>query len=356
MENVKVAYTAGYWSTNIGNAFYNMGADYVLRQVFGNDNVYMVFDQSAYIPGQRTRNGNIKYALNYWEHINVEYVVLLGPVLSQNFLPIWKNTLDELKKRRIKYMILSAGMMKYNDTILKQIKEYFSENPPFVITTRDRDTYDEFKDVVPNIYDGICFSFFLPDCYKPISTDLGQTMAFNFDKIDEPYIYMDDLPANIDRQFEFNGHIYGLKLKKLDKISLKTDRFTDALVYMKSPLPRGHRQDRIGDYTIIRTDHRFNPMFIRKVYRYGNSFCGDIPHTYANIYSQASLTISDRVHACAVTLAYGNDAVLLANTTRSSLLERVGANEIYEHPVKLDMKKVEAEKTALLKWMKSIKY
>lgn len=356
MINKKVAYIGGCWSTNVGNGFFNLGADYVLKQIFGDENVNMVMDQSAFTPGWKRKKGNISWAVNYWEHLDVDYVVLLGPIVSEAFLAIWKPTLDVLKKRGIKYMILSAGMMKYDDCIIREIKEYFKENPPHVITTRDRAMYDTFKDDVPNIYDGICFSFFVPDYYKPFKTNFGDTVALNFDKIDEPYIYIDDTDKKVDRKFEFDGHHFGMKFKGMSGIGLKTDRFTDALIYASSPLPRGKRPSKIGDYTIIRPDHRYNPMFIRKVFRYENSFCADIPHTYANIYANANLTISDRVHACAMTLAYGNAAYLLAKTGRSGLLTRVGADEISDHPVKIDMQYLNDEKYQLIDWLRKVKW
>ena len=97
-------------------------------------------------------------------------------------------------------------------------------------------------------------------------------------------------------------------------------------------------------------------MFMRKVYRYKNSFCADIPHTYANIYAEADLTLSDRVHACAVTLAYGNSAYLFAKTKRSALLKRVGADCIEDHPVKIDLAYLADEKDKMINWLKSIEY
>lgn len=356
MIDKKIAYIGGCWSTNIGNAFFNLGADYVLKQVFTDRNVNMVMDQSAFTPGWKRKKGNIPWSVNYWEHLCVDYVVLLGPVISKYFLPIWRETLDTLKSRGIKYMILSAGMMKYDEDTIKEVKEYFKTNPPYVITTRDRKTYDTFCDCVTNIYDGICFAFFVPDYYKPFKTDFNKTIAVNFDKIDEPFIYLDKQGSRRDVQFDFEGHTFGLHYNGLPQIGLKTDRITDALVYLLSPLPRGKRPAKIGDYTIIRPDHRYNPMFIRKVFRYDNSFCGDIPHTYANIYANSSLTISDRVHACALTLAYGNSAFLLAKTGRSGLLDRVGANEIMDHPVSIDMDRLRKEKEDLIKWMKQVEW
>ncbi len=356
MVNKKVAYIGGCWSTNIGNAFFNLGADYVLKQVFDGDGVNMVMDQSAFTPGWKRKRGNIPWAVNYWEHLDVDYVVLLGPILSEAFLAIWKPTLDVLKERGIRYMILSAGMMKYDDSVISGIKEYFAENPPYAVTTRDRKTYDTFRDCVPRIYDGVCFAFFVPDYYKPFGNDLGDVLALNFDKIDEPHLYVDEPGKKADKEFDFDGHHFGMKFKGLAGIGLKTDRFTDALVYAASPLPRGKRPETIGGYTVIRPDHRYNPMFIRKVFRYANSFCADIPHTYADIYANAKLTVSDRVHACALTLAYGNSAYLLAKTGRSGLLTRVGADGITEHPVKIDLAYLKSEKQKLIDWLKEIEW
>lgn len=353
----KVAFIGGYWAPNIGNAFFNLGAEYVLKQVFGEENVTMVFDQPAYITQWNTNKGNPPWAIDYWSHINVDYIVLLGPVISKAFLNIWKATLDHLKERGIRYMILSAGMMKYDVEVIKEVKSFFLENPPYVITTRDRDTYEEFKDCVKNIYDGICFAFFVPDCYKPISTDLKPLLAVNFDKIDEPQIFIDEPGQRTDIEFEFEGQHIGMRFGGLiSKIGLKTDRFTDALVYAMSPLPRGKRPIKIGKYNVIRTDHRFAPMFMRKVYRYDNSFCADIPHTYANIYAEAELTLSDRVHACALTLAYGNAAYLFAKTGRSALLKRVGAEEIEVHPVRINMEYLKEEKRRLIEWLRAQEY
>lgn len=349
----RVACINGYWCTNIGNSFFNLGAEYVLKQVFGDENVHMIFDQTAYINHGKK---NIPYAIDYMAHLNVDYVVLLGPVLTRSFLNVWKKTLDALRTRGIGYMILSAGMMKNDAEAITQIKAYFAENPPYAMTTRDRDTYQEFKDCVPRIYDGICFAFFVPDCVNPVSTDLKPVMAVNFDKIDEPYIFVDsDQPADIS--FDFQEHKIGLKFKSLfSQVGLKTDRFTDALVYLMSPLPRGKRPEKAGEYTIIRTDHRFSPMFQRKAFRYANSFCADVPQTYANIYAEAELTLSDRVHACAIALAYGNAAYLFAKTGRSALLKRVGAEGIEEHPVKIDLEMLKEEKRRLIEYLRSLEY
>ena len=355
----KVAYVGGYWCPNIGNGFFNLGADYVLKQVFGDENVTMVFDQPAGITQWKTEKGNPPNAIDYIGHLDVDYVVLLGPVISRSFLNMWRPSIEKLAKCGTRYMILSGGMMKYNDEVLNEIKSFFKEYPPYVLTTRDRSTYNEFKDFADHAYDGVCFAYFTPDAYKPVpTTGLSPYIAVNFDKVFEPEIRINDPQSGrSDKSFEFEGDRFDLKFMKMfTQTGLKTDRITDALVYALAPFPHKKRPDKIGKYTLIRTDHRYSPMFMNKVYRYSNTFCADIPHTYLNIYSQAALTISDRVHACAVTLAYGNSAMFFAKTGRDELLERVGADGIHDHPVKIDLENLKKEKNALVSWLKNIEY
>ena len=76
-----------------------------------------------------------------------------------------------------------------------------------------------------------------------------------------------------------------------------------------------------------------------------------MPYGYINIYANSKLTLSDRVHACAVTMAFGHPAMLFAKTNRVGLLERVGAGGISLHPVKPDVLFIENEKKQMKKWL-----
>ena len=123
---------------------------------------------------------------------------------------------------------------------------------------------------------------------------------------------------------------------------------------MRSLLPAPKRENEIGQYKLVRTDQRFHPHFRSKIYAYKNSFCADIPYGYINLYANSQLTLSDRVHSCAVTLAYGHSAMLFVKTNRVGLLERVGAGEITKKPVKLDMEILDQEKVNMLMWLTDI--
>jgi hypothetical protein len=70
-----------------------------------------------------------------------------------------------------------------------------------------------------------------------------------------------------------------------------------------------------------------------KIYRKPNAIASDEPWTYAAVYANAALTVSDRVHACVASLAYGTPARLHNPTTsRKVLFDPVGADRI-EHEV-----------------------
>jgi hypothetical protein len=354
---MKIAYCSSYWCTNIGNGIFSLGVQYVLKQVFGDENVSMVYDLQTYASQFGGRKGISPKSVDYISNLDVDYVVIAGPAISKYFLQLWKDTIIKLHDRGIGYMLLSAGMMKCNDDTVKECREFFRQYPPYVLSTREKEAFDLFGDCAVHAYNGICCSFFVPEVYKPIGTSgLSPYIAVNFDKMSEPMIYVNE-DKKFDVCFDFKGDRIGLKYTGLvSKIARKTDRFTDALVYAASILPSKNRSAQAGKYTLIRTDHRFFPNYRTKIYKYDNSFCADLPHTYINIYANTELTLSDRVHACATTLAYGNYAMCVAQTNRSALLERIGAADICNRPVKIDLDYLQQEKDSMLEWLKNIEY
>lgn len=350
--SIRVAYCTGFWCTNIGNAFFGLGVEYVLKKILGDENVTVVSDYQTYTTEYGRRLYPHHNQLDYISKLDVDYVVLAGPVLSKYFLSLWKNILVRLEQRGIRYMLLSAGIMKMPETSLKECREFFDEHPPYVLISRDRITYDTFGKYADHAYDGICFSFFTPDYYSP-SPIKEKYITLNFDKIPEPTIKVVDITH--EHTFEFDGVYYHVERSGfISKLTAKTDRFSDALTYATSMLPQKRRPDKIGSYTIFRTDHRFHPHYRRKIYNQNNSFCADLPYGYLNIYAGSELTLSDRVHACAVTMAYGHSAMLFSKTNRVGLLERVGANDISEHPVFLDMEYVKKEKKNMVEWLEKM--
>lgn len=350
---MKVAYCTGFWCTNIGNGFFSLGVEYVLKKILGAESVTVVSDYQTYTTSYGKRLYPHKNQIEYITKLDVDYVVLAGPVLSKYFLYLWKDILLKLKECGIGYILLSAGTMKLDDTARREVEEFFKECPPYIFTSRERETYVAFGKYAINAYDGICFSFFTPDYYAPCKINFGQPYWIsNFDKIIEPQIWVDNPNCRHTHEFEFDNQKFFMNSSST--VATKTDRFTDALIYMRSLLPAPKRENEVGRYKLVRTDQRFHPHFRSKIYAYKNSFCADIPYGYINLYANSQLTLSDRVHSCAVTLAYGHSAMLFAKTNRAGLLERVGAGEITKKPVRLDMDFLYAEKKRMIEWLKTV--
>lgn len=353
---MKIAYCSGFWCTNIGNSFFSLGVEHVLKRLLGEENITVVSDLQTYTNSVGKRHFPHEHQFKYISKLDVDYIVLAGPVLSRYFISLWKEILIELHERGIGYIILSAGIMKLNAEEKKEILEFFKEYPPYIFTSRDTETYDAFSEYTTHSYDGICFSFFVTDYYKPSTMSAMQPyITLNFDKTDEPDILeTEQRLTNADAEFEIEGIKFCLKHSKRTKFALKTDRFSDALVYALSIFPTRKRPDMVGKYKIVRTDHRFHPHYRRRIYQQNNSFCADLPYGYLNLYANSTCTLSDRVHACAVTLAYGNSAMLFARTNRSGLLDRIGAQDIGSKPIKIDLARLTEEKTALMNWLDAV--
>lgn len=348
----KVAYCSGFWCTNIGNAFFGLGVEYALKKILGEEKVTIVSDYQTYTTGYGRRLYPSKNQLEYISQLDIDYLVLAGPVLSKYFLKLWKDILIKLQKRGVGYIILSAGMMKMTDESKLECRNFFKKYPPFVLLTRDYQTYDEFGKYAVNAFPGICFSFFVSEYYHPCKMK-DKFIVMNFDKSREPSIRVSS--HDIGNSFLFNSKYYQIKQTgMLSNTTSKTDRFSDAIVYATSVLPQKKMKDKIGGYKVFRTDHRFHPHFRNKIYSQHNSFCADLPYGYLNLYANTELTLSDRVHACAVTMAFGKSAMLFSETNRVGLLERVGAGEITMHPVSLDLNYLSEEKNKMLNWLKSV--
>ena len=349
---IRVAYCTGFWCTNVGNAFYSLGVEYALKQILGDENVVLVSDVQTYTTSYGKRLYPHRNQLEYLSKLKVDYIVLAGPVLSKYFLNLWKEILVCLERRGIRYIILSAGMMKMNSEALSECQSFFMQHPPYAFVSRDKETFDTFGSFAENAYDGICFSFFAPDYYHACGI-ADEYITLNFDKISEPKIWSDDNYA--DSSFTLDGaYIHIRDTGLFSKLSAKTDRFSDALIYVTSILPKKRRSNKIGKYTVYRPDHRFHPHFRSKIYGQANSFCADVPYGYLSLYANTYLTLSDRVHACAVTMAFGHSAMLFAKTNRIGLLERVGAKNITSQPTSLNMSFLDEEKDKMLDWISSI--
>lgn len=342
-----VALVCGGWGQNLGNAFFNLGGMHILRTVFGEKNVQFIQDQPAYRTFHNQKKGNPKNDFGILAKINIKYIVLQGPMLTSQFGDIWERTFQEYRRLGVKIILLSAGLFRYSDEEIQAVRRFLQKYPPALISTRDRKTFEIVKDLSEYVYSGIDSAFFLADCISPIELKSRKNyVALNFDRFPEPDIALlgeghTHGCREADIVIPVLGHAWRLRSSRARHFLSKLGKWQ---AYVGWAFDFARRPSEISGVEIVRTEHRTNPFLGWKVYRQSNTVAWDDPYTYCSIYSGSALTLSDRVHACVATLAYGGEAMLFSPTPRGSLFERVGAEGIRKAPVRLDLHQLAKEK------------
>lgn len=361
---MKVVIAGGGWSTNIGNAFFNLGTEYVLRQVLPEADFLLMSDQPAYLDFFRRKAP--RNSLNLFHYIKAEYIVLHGSVLTRHLPQVWGQALSIMCRAGTRVIFISAGLFEYSEAEIGICRQFLADNPPFLFVSRDAETYRHLGDCAQHSYDGIDSAFFLPEAFSPHDFGLCPYVIFNFDKSPEPFVkcFGDNQCApgaqrvrrgRYSTQFEFKGSSWEVTFPVLRYCLSK--RLSKFYPYLISLAPFGDRRpETTGDYMIVRTDHQFNPVYPRKIFRYPNSFCWDIPDPYLCLYANAELTLADRIHAAVAALAYGRPAMLFSESGRSRIIDRVGGGELSKEPVMLDQALLKYEKDRMLDFLSEIEF
>jgi polysaccharide pyruvyl transferase WcaK-like protein len=349
----RVGLVGGQWAQNVGNAFFNLGGEYVLKRIYGEDQVGFFQDQPNYRTLHNKFKGNPDTYVDFLQYLDIDTFVLQGPVLNGWIRQSWEKLFKTFQQRGIKVVFLSSAFFKFHDREIAAVKSFLEEYPPALISTRDDRSYGILKDWLPGVpkYDGIDSGWFLNRCARPFAkrADVNY-IAKNFDRYPEPEILAQDPgPKFNTRVVEIEGRDWHLAVpKRLDEASHKGKikaYFADLFDRRKLPAEFDGRM-------VVRPEHRFFPHVTHKIYRQPNATASDEPWTYINIYANADFTLSDRVHACVATLAFGNPAMLFTPSPRSALFGRVGIGDIRDRMVTLDLDRLQEEQEAEITWLK----
>ncbi len=348
----RVAMVYGFWGQNIGNAFFNIGGRWIAEQIFPGQ-VSEILDQPGYRTFNRKSKGNPAKDFGLLSKLDVEYLILQGPMLTTTFRTLWEPTFKALQARGTKIILLSAAFFRYTEDEIAAVKSFLKQYPPCLISTRDGDSYQLIKDLAPHTYSGIDSAFFAPKAYSPVRFATAPYICLNFDQYPEPNLTVlnsnDRGPASFDKSFESLGKKWYATQPKLINRLAGAGQWQ---CYLGAMLDFRSMPTEIAGFEVIRADHRFNPHITWKVYQHPNAVASDEPFTYFSLYAGAQLTLSDRVHACVATLAYGNPAMLYHPTPRARLFARVGLDKIREQPCTLDLEYLNKERDAEVAFLK----
>lgn len=339
---MKILITDGFYSTNIGNAFFAKGLKYVFSQAFPDAVIMTIGDSATNFWNQ----GGCAYSNDY-EYINdldFDYIVIAGPCLSVNFLKQNERVLNSLKKSNAKLILLSTGGYTYNKEEVAKCKEALVQFKPHALFTRDSVAYEIYKHVVPNTYNGICTAWFLNDYFEPMSlVNSNEYVTFAFDNMPEPCIEINE--NNILNSI--------LTERPLTSLTHSIPSLAKAVVRVAvdSLNPNASKPELAG-YRIIRPTHRSCNRYTFELYNKKNVYVSEVPEGYMNIYKNSSANFTDRVHAAVGSLVWGKPTRLVTKSKRSHLFDRLGVGGVLDELTVINQDRLLEEKNNMISELK----
>jgi len=290
---------------------------------------------------------------------NPDLLVLVGPVFRPEMEKIWAESLDKLVDNGTRLVLLGVAAMRYDRDSVRRYRRFLNRYRPYILVSRDSDTYELLGDLAENAYNGIDLGFFLPEVYQPHGLKgVSPYVILNFDKVPEPSISIFPSTAEISRrkshldaEFHFDNDMYIVRFPRLRTKFTSNSRYA---MFLEGALFHGSEIVQLGERSIVRTDHRPHPMLRRKTYRSPNTMVNDTPYPYLELYSGSDLTLSNRMHACVAALAFGKPAMLFSSSPRLRLLERLNLERITTEPVTIDNLYLQEEKDKLCLFLKDV--
>lgn len=326
---MKIGVFNSNWS-NMGNGFFAYGLIALLKRDFPQYEVYELEEPHLYTApsNKRLKENGLQIAVDQ----DVDVYVFTGPMLAQilrphfNFASLIKTILERGKK----YMILSSSASEMSEAEIVATAEFLNKYPPIAFATRDEETYNKFKPLVPFCHNGICCAFLvsLVEGVAAVKRDRPYFIS-SFYKKPEPYFSVSE----------------GETLT-VSSLQVKPRKYM--VPFIRKGLAR-HFEGFRGDYPkslashdIVRVHQGFNPFMKWFNYAQPNSFVSYSPKCYLAVYKGCDFVVSDRVHACAAALAFGHPARLLDKNDRMGIFKRMG----YVRDENGVMQPLEAEKVA----------
>lgn len=308
---LRILYYGAGWSTNIGNAFIDLGALALLRSAAPDSHIAFASEMPRWFalhpaPGRRQlllstlgKHLTPDSALDVAAVTECDWLVFAGMAMCKDFIDLNGPTVLEQSRRGVHVLLLGTGAQEYSETERDLYRSFLKLLRPVAFVSRDDRSFDMFADVVHPAYRGIDCAFFLPEAYTPLPVSLPPYVVAACDSGPEPSIPL-------------NGRL-----------------LVSAHHKSWGPAPRVFLD---AERVLI----------------------SDIPHDYLTLYANADEVHTDRVHASIATLAYGGRTRLYHATPRRALFDAVGAGRIREELVQLDMLLLSERKNRMLELVKRL--
>ena len=257
---MRVLYFNNCWFTNVGEAFVDIGGMHLTRLIFPEARIACMSAMTNFYVDLAAEKENKKSLFNRKSAKNIpladmavrleaDYVIMPGMFATEEYLLGAERTMiDELRKNGTKVIFLGMGGVNYNEKEVDAFKKYLEEIQPAFIMTRDKETYDNYKNVAPCV-SGIDCAFWTVDEFDPRG---------------------------------FAGSEY------------------DIVAFNRSAEPAEFSK---WNRDVIRPWH-FQSSYKSRLYN-KDILLSDTPYDYLTVYANASHVYTDLVHATIISLMYG---------------------------------------------------
>ena len=303
---MKVIIENSTWN-NIGDAFYQSTIFSLFKKNYPNCEILMGDGPIKRAFRPRT-NKQFENMFQLMQHQKADYHVFSGPILK-HLLDVYKEKIIEIVKRGANYALISVSSAGISEEECKPIGDFFRKYPPILFTSRDEDTFFKFsKYISQNCYNGICTAFLVGRFLPVDEIELPhQFFISSFYSELEPYYFCDK---------EVTVNTIDVKRKKT-YLNLSHD-ISRHLNFLRP------QQSKLGDHLILRVHNDLSTHYKHIKFSHPNSFMSFNPLSYLSLYKSTNFTISDRIHACAVTLAFGKPCRLFSDSPRAGIFNRLG--------------------------------
>lgn len=314
---------------NIGDGFYQFSLFNLLKNAFPTH-------EYAHLnaPTRRSFRAGGRFGSNILDFENfqdADLYVFSGPILNEYFIKDYGDLIQSLVKRGRRYALISVHGATATASIIKPFLKKF---PPIFFSSRDRLTFNTFKDSVSPIYDGVCTASLVSlTCVVGDTVSNRPYITSSFYEGNEPaFKIVEDSPGNI-----------------IDATGIQQWRpranwslWRHAESILKS-YPR-----KIGNFEVVRPVHDIGYKFSHLNFARSNSFLSYNPLIYLSLYKGTSLTVTNRLHAALPTLSFRKPAVYVGRTDRNGALDRLGLNDYQGKIVRIPESTIKMEYDGLV--------
>lgn len=293
---MKIRVENSTWN-NVGDGWYQTSLYGLLRKTFPQHQVLL--GEGPVRRAFRISNGKqLKNALNVMDYERADIHVFSGPMIP-SIIRDYSQAIKRLIADGENYVLLSASGTGLSASEIAEIGEFLTKYPPLLLSTRDEETYDNFKSYVSNSYNGICTAFLV-----------DRTIELDTFQLEKPF-FISSFYMEMEPTFSLRGGEV-----RIDNVDVEHHKTMFGLPFRYSRhqnFLRKH-QYQLGGHLIVRTVQNLNTRFNHINFAAPNSFISFNPVRYLEVAKSSEFTISDRVHACAISLACNHPARFLFNT------------------------------------------